>query len=419
MGISWAYTGTIGKMPSKRAKKKRKRKQPSPVLSKTPILDKVIQYAANKRATYPKLSRSLRALEQFVGADELKESLAKTLQYLIMVRTPKQKRRSKRMRSNSEDHADNATQEEDEEEEEEEDQEEDSEWSSEDDVEIEQSEAAKIMLKCLLNSLMRNKADDSDSEAAVMMHQPTTRNATLPKLHTMLLGPPGTGKTSFAHILAKIWQALRIVENDTFLVTRRSDWVGKYQGHSCARARKLIARAQGGVIFIDEAYSLIMDKKGDDMYGNEVIAEICEAMYNPEKNVTFIMAGYENDMKRLFDANAGLKRRFDFIYTFKKPNPEQLMQIFTQQVRGSNWRMKRGQRQDLIDFFTKNMGKLHHAGGSTEQLVRQAQQAVVARTFPVRAPHVITVDDVWEGMKTLEKINGKTTVPSFIQHRYL
>jgi SpoVK/Ycf46/Vps4 family AAA+-type ATPase len=234
----------------------------------------------------------------------------------------------------------------------------------------------------------------------------------------MLLGPPGTGKTSFAHILAKIWQALRIVDNDTFLVTRRSDWVGKYQGHSCARARKLIARAQGGVIFIDEAYSLVIDKKGDDMYGNEVIAEICEAMYNPEKNVTFIMAGYENDMKRLFDANAGLKRRFDFIYTFKKPNPEQLMEIFTQQVRFSKWKMKRGQRQDLIDFFAKNMSKLQHAGGSTEQLVRQAQQAVVARTFPVRAPHVITVQDVWEGMKTLEKINGKT-VPSFIQHMYL
>ena len=412
----WVFTGAhllvANTMVTKKKIKKRKKGGEQKENTKTPILDTVIRYAIAKRTTYPKLSKSLRALEQFVGADELKESLAKTLQYLIMVRTPKQKRRSKRRRAESEDTEELEQVESNQE----------SEWESDESDEsdqVERAEAAKVMLQCLLNSLIRSDNDDSDSDYEEKRPPSKKKDVELPHLHTMLMGPPGTGKTSFAHILAKIWQALGFVDNDTFLVTRRSDWIGKYQGHSCARARKLIAKAKGGIIFIDEAYALVMDKRGDDMYGNEVMTEIVEAMNNPEKNVTFIMAGYENEMKRLFMANAGLRRRFDFMYTFKKPGPTQLMQIFTQQVRNTGWKIKRGQREEMLQFFTANINKFENAGGTTEQLVRQAKQAVVTKSFPVRAKYVISVQDMREGMITLEKVCGHSSVPNYIKHMYI
>ena len=181
----------------------------------------------------------------------------------------------------------------------------------------------------------------------------------------------------------------------------------------------MISKGRGGIIFIDEAYALVMDKKGDDMYGNEVMTEIVEAMNNPDKNVTFIMAGYEHEMKRLFSSNAGLQRRFDFMYTFKKPRPEQLMQIFVQQVKNSGWKVKRGQRDEMVRFFSVNAHKFQNAGGTTEQLVRQAKQVVVARSFPTRSKPIISVQDMEEGMVTLEKVCGHSSMPNYIKHMYL
>ena len=88
------------------------------------------------------------------------------------------------------------------------------------------------------------------------------------------MGPPGTGKTTFATIIADILDALGIINKKRFMITTRGDWIGRFQGHSVQKAKKLIASAKGGIIFIDEAYSLIAAKDGDDMYGREVLTEI-------------------------------------------------------------------------------------------------------------------------------------------------
>ena len=140
---------------------------------------------------------------------------------------------------------------------------------------------AKMALIALLTHSLQAGLEDSDDE-----EEETEEPAYVAKcrekldllqghfIHTLLLGKPGSGKTTFATILVDVWDALGIVDKRRFMITKRSDWVGKYQGHSVAKAKKMIESAKGGVIFIDEAYSLISSKDGDDMYGREVLTEI-------------------------------------------------------------------------------------------------------------------------------------------------
>ena len=230
-------------------------------------------------------------------------------------------------------------------------------------------------------------------------------------IHTLLLGKPGTGKTTFASLLVDVWDALGIIDKRRFKITKRSDWVGKYQGHSVAKAKKLIESCKGGVIFIDEAYSIISAKDGDDMYGREVLTEIVEAMSNEDKQVIFIMAGYEDDMKQLFTFNAGLERRFGYVYRFQTPPADLLESIFLKQLRATKWKFAKQDKKQLRDFFARNTKRLKSGGGSTKQLIFHSKQAAVIREFPSTCSTQLTLQDVEEGMKTFNN-HAQVFVPT-------
>ena len=334
----------------------------------TPQLSKLETFAANNVAEYPKLLSSVKELRKFVGANEVKETVAKSVQFVLAhqiaqkpIRKSTRKRKapgrlvlagrepSKRVRSNTEASIDSDYEEEQEEQEEEE------EWESP--KETQDVNAFKaILAAALLQHGMNDDEDDSDYEAEEgrQLRYKTPEYLKGVFQHTMLLGKPGTGKTTFAHILVNIWDAIKIVDKKRFFITSRGDWVGKYQGHSVAKAKKIISKARGGVIFIDEAYSLIAAKDGEDTYGHEVLTEIVEAMSNDDKNVTFIFAGYENDMKRLFQANKGLSRRFGYIFKFSQPNPLHLFLIFQKQLKETKWKIPKSERQKAVSFFSSN-----------------------------------------------------------------
>ncbi len=152
-------------------------------------------------------------------------------------------------------------------------------------------------------------------------------------LHTVLSGAPGTGKTTVARLLGRIYGCLGILRNGTtFVEVGRDDLTGKYQGWSADKTKEVIHSAVGGVLFIDEAYSLVQGE--GDSFGHEVVNTLVRYALNYRDRMMIILAGYEKDMERLYEANPGLRRRFPNKLVFTDYTPEQLYEIFLLKSKG-------------------------------------------------------------------------------------
>lgn len=190
-------------------------------------------------------------------------------------------------------------------------------------------------------------------------------------LNTVLQGPPGCGKTTVAEILFNIWASLDIFDEATeFTIVHRSDLVGTYMGHTANKTMKLLTKLSGGVIFIDEAYSLMNGEKDD--YGKEALDQI-NAFLSEEKGKTImILAGYEKELdERVFESNPGLRRRFGWYFSIKPYNAEQLYKIFVKQLRKHKWFCDK----NVKELFVENFDKFEHAGGDTENIAFKAKLA--------------------------------------------
>jgi len=358
---------------------------------------KLSTYLKKHSSFFPKLIPSLKALSEFVGHEQIKETVAKMVLFFIsQCAETKPLRRSKRRRTKTgksrrpkRRRALSLT-------------------TDDEDEDYKPDEDAKTALIALLTHTLQAGQEDSSSEEDDMQEDPPFVLKCRERLnllqghfvHTLLLGKPGTGKTTFAGLLVDVWDALGIIDKRRFKITKRSDWVGKYQGHSVAKAKKMIESCKGGVIFIDEAYSIISSKDGDDMYGREVLTEIVEAMSNVDKQVIFIMAGYENDMKQLFTHNAGLERRFGYVYRFETPPSDLIENIFCKQLRETRWKCNKSDKSGIREFFKRNFAKLTHGGGSTKQLIFHSKQSAIVRQFPDKSNSELTLEDLEEGLKT-------------------
>lgn len=368
--------------------------------------ERLHSYVKKHRTEFPKLLPALRSLSEFVGHDDIKETVSKMVLYFISQFVPeKPLRRSKRKRSSRRKLPKRRR----------------TTSTSDDDADYDPAEdgSAKMALIALLTQSLQPPDEDSSSDEEEVdppwVAKCRNRLNILQGhfVHTLLLGNPGTGKTTFASLLVDVWDALGIINKRRFKITKRSDWVGKYQGHSVAKAKKLIESAKGGVIFIDEAYSIISAKDGDDMYGKEVLTEIVEAMSNIDKQVIFIMAGYEAEMKQLFTYNAGLERRFGYVYRFNAPVGMMLERIFLQQLTGTKWKIEKKDRENISAFFRREAKHLRHGGGSTKQLIFHSKQTAIVRQFPSSIKNTLTLSDIEEGMKTFVKYASvlKSTSP--------
>lgn len=168
--------------------------------------------------------------------------------------------------------------------------------------------------------------------------------------HMIFTGNPGTGKTTIARLVSRMMKACGILKQGQLVEVTRADLVGKYVGHTAPLTMDVIQSAIGGVLFIDEAYSLYRGK--DDSFGLEAIDTIVKAMEDHRDDLIVILAGYSKEMEDFLKANSGLKSRFANIIHFDDYTGEELMLISKSIAKSKDYKIEEKALKPLQDYFT-------------------------------------------------------------------
>ena len=192
-------------------------------------------------------------------------------------------------------------------------------------------------------------------------------------LHSVFSGNPGTGKTTVARILAQIYKALGILERGHLIECDRQSLVGGYVGQTAIKTTDMINKAMGGVLFIDEAYSLT-DGGGND-YGREAVETLLKRMEDHRGEFIVIAAGYTQNMQRFMESNPGLKSRFDRLFVFQDFNSDDLFTISMNQLTEQNITPEPKAQDHImkyIEFLYRSRDKYFGNGRTVRKFVEEA-----------------------------------------------
>ena len=170
-------------------------------------------------------------------------------------------------------------------------------------------------------------------------------------LHMVFSGNPGTGKTTVARIMARIYHSLDILSKGQLVEVDRSGLVAGYVGQTALKTQKVIEKAMGGVLFIDEAYAL--NGKSENDFGQEAIDTILKAMEDHRDDLVVIVAGYTELMDRFIHSNPGLESRFNRFLMFEDYTPEQMVAIFKMQCKKGCYVLAEGTEELVRDFISE------------------------------------------------------------------
>jgi len=240
-------------------------------------------------------------------------------------------------------------------------------------------------------------------------------------LHTVITGSPGCGKTSVAHIMSKLYKSLGFLSNDKIVIVDRSDLVGMYLGHTAIKTKKALESALGGIILIDEAYSLGSSDNNTDSYSKECIDTINQFLSEHSEDLICIIAGYKDAIEEcFFKHNSGLKRRFPWKFNIENYTCEELYDILLRQL--GNWIFD-VPKDLVISHIKKNMNSFSSNGGDTQILLDRCKVCHARRIFTItdKKSKTITKDDFVEGLKNFllvksssEKLNNDSHTHMYI-----
>jgi len=209
-------------------------------------------------------------------------------------------------------------------------------------------------------------------------------------LHLVFMGNPGTGKTTVARLLAKIYHAIGVLSKGQLVEVDRSGLVAGFVGQTAIKTQEVIQKALGGVLFIDEAYALVNQENGND-FGHEAIEVILKNMEDHREDLIVIVAGYTNLMEKFIHSNPGLESRFNKYFFFEDYDGDQLMSIFRSMCKKNGYTLSPEAEQwaqtdfkALYDERDENFGNARDVRNLFEKAVARQSDRVAALEAPTR-----------------------------------
>ena len=185
-----------------------------------------------------------------------------------------------------------------------------------------------------LNALIGLEKVKQQVNSLIALHRANTvlaqqnRSAVPVGLHLVFTGNPGTGKTTVARLIGRLYKAIGLLEGGQLIEVDRSQLVAGYVGQTAIRTQEAINSADGGVLFIDEAYSLVTDAGSNNGFGDEAVSTLVKAMEDKRESLAVVVAGYSKKMDEFIKSNQGLKSRFQTFIEFEDYSTEDLIKIF-------------------------------------------------------------------------------------------
>lgn len=193
--------------------------------------------------------------------------------------------------------------------------------------------------------------------------------------HMIFTGNPGTGKTTIARIISRYLKAIGVLSGGQLVEVSRADLVGKYVGHTAPLTNQVINSAIGGVLFIDEAYSLYRGK--DDSFGLEAIDTLVKGIEDNRDNLIVILAGYSDEMEEFLTSNSGLKSRFPNIVNFPDYTGAELLAIAKIQAKSMGYKIDEGAETPLLAYFNAVQALRARDAGNGRLVRNKVEEAVL------------------------------------------
>lgn len=248
-----------------------------------------------------------------------------------------------------------------------------------------------------LNEVKRNLAEVTAFSLIQKKRTQLQLKADSTALHMVFRGNPGTGKTTVARILGNIFKDIGVLSKGHLLEVERADLVGEYIGHTAQKTREILKKSLGGIMFVDEAYTLCQG--GEKDFGKEAIATIVKAMEDYRQDLIVILAGYSAEMERFLRSNPGLRSRFPIHVDFPDYDGEDLFQIALHMYAERDYELTGRSRWKLkthLNEFTKNRhphsGNARYVRNLVEKSIRLQALRIVDKEYHTRKD-LVTIEE--------------------------